>query len=446
MEKREQLQTQPIPKLIGILSAPAILSMLVNSVNMAVDKVFVARGVGVLALAGVTISLGVYLVLQGFSLLLASGSASAIALKLGKDDKPAAEKIVGNAVALSVGISFLLTIIGLPAAKPMLIMYGANHENLSFAAEYSNVLIAGAVCFLLAQTTNSIIKGMGFAKRAFINILLSILVNTILDAVFIFVFQWGVFGAAFSTVIGNAVSAILAIQFLCTEKSPVKIGRSHLIPDPQTAKNVISIGLPACVTQIALSLLSLTCNQVADKVGGSVAVAAYGIVYSVMMLVYMPVLGLSQGIQPIIGYNYSAENYDRTQQTLKYSILYATVFCVVMFGIIERFSTPVVELFGGKSDPDLIAIAAFGLRLFSLSLPIVGFQMIGANYFQYVGKFRKSLFLSAFRQLILPISFILFLSTFTGMTGIWIGAPVSDLIAFVLTILLIKSDCNHLGI
>lgn len=440
MEKRKQLQTGSIPKLIGTLSAPAILSMLVNSVNMAIDKVFVARGVGVLALSGVTISFGVYLILQGFSLLLAAGSASAIALKLGKNDKPGAEKIVGNSVALSIGMSLLLTIIGLFVAKPMLIIYGANNENIPFAAKYSTVLIGGAICFLLAQTTNSIIKGMGFAKRAFMNILLSIIVNTILDLVFIFEFQWGVSGAALATVMGNAVSAILAIQFLCSKKSPVKMKLEHLKLEPDTAKNVITIGTPACVTQIALSLLSLTCNHVADKVGESVAVAAYGIVYSVIMLVYMPVLGLSQGIQPIIGYNYSAKNYERTKQTLKYSILYATVFCVVMFGIIELFSTSIVTLFGGKSDPELIGIAAHGLRLFSLSLPIVGFQMIGANYFQFIGKFGQSIFLSAFRQLILPISFILFLSNFMGMTGIWIGAPISDLIAFILTLRFIRKE------
>ena len=178
----------------------------------------------------------------------------------------------------------------------------------------------------------------------------------------------------------------------------------------------------------------------ANKVGGSAAVAAYGIVYSVIMLVYMPVLGLGQGVQPIIGYNYSSKNYVRTKQTLTYSIIYATVFCAVMFAGIELFSPSIVILFGGKSDPNLAAAASYGLRLFSLSLPIVGFQMIGANYFQYIGKFKQSVILSALRQLIFPISFILILFHFIGMTGIWIGAPISDFIAFIITVLLIKKE------
>lgn len=443
MEKREQLQTQSIPKLIGALSAPAILSMLVNSVNMAIDKMFVARGVGVLALSGVTISLGVYLVLQGFSLLLAAGSASAISLRLGKGDQSGAEKLVGNSLILSVGLSVLLTIIGLIAARPMLVLYGANAENIRPATEYSSVLIWGALFFLLAQTANSIIKGMGYAKRAFINVFLSIVVNTALDAVFIFIFHWGVFGAALSTVIGNGVSAVLAVQFLCTKKSPARIKLCNLRLHAAASKTVCSIGTPACVTQIALSLLSLTCNHVADRVGGSTAVAAYGIVYSVIMLVYMPVLGLGQGIQPIIGYNYSAQNYRRTRQTLQCSITFATVFCIVMFGLIELFARPIVTLFGGETDPSLIAMAVFGLRLFSLSLPIVGFQMIGANYFQYIEKYRQSVFLAVLRQLVLPIAFILILSNYIGMTGIWLGAPVSDFIAFILTIVFIKTEMAH---
>ena len=337
-------------------------------------------------------------------------------------------------------LSLVLTVVDLFLLKPLLTLYGANTENMGYALEYSTVIVSGAFFFLLAQTTNSLLKGMGYAKRAFINLLLSIIVNTILDPIFIFVFKWGVLGAALSTVVGNVVSAILAIQFLCSKKSAAHIKLVNMKLEASTIKTIISIGTPACVTQIGLSLISLTYNHVANNIGGSGAVAAYGIIYSVIMLVYMPVLGLGQGIQPIFGYNYGSKNFERVKQILKHSITYATVFCIIMFAIIEIFSGTITTLLGGKSDPELIAMATNGLRLFSLSLPVVGFQMIGTNYFQYVGKFKNSVILSVLRQFILPIPLIFILANFLGLTGIWIAAPIADFISFIVTALFIKNE------
>lgn len=184
LEKTEQLQTQSIPRLIGSLSAPAILSLLANSINMAIDKMFVVRGIGTIALSGITVAYGVYLIMQGFSLLIAAGSAASVALKLGKTDKAGAEKIIANSTTLSVLLSIALTILGLLILRPLLTLYGANSENMGFAMEYSTVIITGAVIFVLAQTTSNLLKGMGYAKRAFVNFLASIIVNAILDPIF----------------------------------------------------------------------------------------------------------------------------------------------------------------------------------------------------------------------------------------------------------------------
>jgi len=443
MEIAEKIKTQSIPKLIVGLSAPAILSLLLNALNTGIDGMFVAKSVGTTALSAVTISFGIVLIIQALSMLIAAGSSAAIALKLGKNDKDSAEKIIGNAFMFSILLSLATTLVGLLTVKPLLSLYGANPENIGYAKEYITVIISGSFFFITAQAMNNCVKGMGYAKRAFINSLSSVVTNTILDAVFIFVFKWGVFGAALSTVIGNSVCMLLAIQFLCSKKciANLKIRNIRRL-DKGTIKNILSLGLPACIMQFALSLVSLTFNHVAAFYGGNVAVASYGIMYNIMMMVYMPIIGLGQGIQPIFGYNYSSENYARVKKTLKCSITYATVFAVVMFILIEIFSGTIVRAFGGANDSALADMAIPGMRLFSLMIPVVGFQMIGANYFQYVGKVKQSVILSALRQLILLIPFVLFFPFVLGINGIWLATPIADFIAFIITAIFIRQEVH----
>lgn len=438
MEVAEKIKTQPIPKLIWALSAPAVLSLLLNALNTAIDGIFVAKSVGTTALSAVTVSFGIVLIIQALSLLIAAGSSAAISLKLGKADKLGAEKIIGSACMLSILFSVAITIIGLLTVTPLLYLYGVSADNNAYAKEYITVIISGSFFFVTAQSMNNCVKGMGYAKRAFFNSLSSVVTNTILDAIFIFVFKWGVFGAALSTVIGNCVCMILAIQFLCSKKSTGNLRLNNI--NLSASKTIMSIGLPASIVQFALSLVSLTFNHVAAFYGGTVGVASYGIMYNTMMLVYMPVIGLGQGIQPIFGFNYSAGNYTRVKNTLKYSITYATIFATAMFLLIELFSSPIISAFGGASDKTLTEMALPGIRIFSLLLPAVGFQMISANYFQYIGKVKQSLILSALRQLLLLIPFALLFPMVCGVMGIWLATPIADFISLTVTAIFIRQE------
>jgi len=445
MELAKKIQTGSIPKLIFGLSAPAILSLLLNALNTAIDGMFVGNGVSTVALSAVTVSLGIVLIIQAFSLLIAAGTSASTALKLGKDDKASAERIIGNSITLSLILSVALTVIGLLAIKPLLLLYGASAENIGLAMEYATVILSGTVFFVLAQVTNNALKGMGYAKRAFVNFASSVIVNTILDYVFIFIFKWGVFGAALATVIGNIVCVLLAVQFLCSKKCMARLKLKNMGLQKEAVKTILSIGTPACIMQLALSMVSLTFNHVTASWGGTTAVAAYGIMYNIMMIVYMPIMGLGQGIQPIFGFNYSAQKYERVKQTLKCSITYATIFATVMFALIELFSGQIVGAFGGTDNPAFAEMAVPGLRLFSLMIPVVGFQMIGANYFQYVGKIKQSVILSSLRQLILLIPFVLVIPSFFGMTGIWIATPLADFIAFIVTVLFIRREFKEIN-
>lgn len=440
MEQTEQLRNEPVSKLIVRLSMPAIFSLLCNSINMAIDRVFISTGVGTLALSAVTVAFGLYLIMQACSQLISAGASSTAAIQLGRGNRGKAEKIVGNAFAMSVILAVLLSAAGLLCLDPLLQLYGADSENIMYAHDYAGVMFSGAICFVLAQSMNSIVRGMGYAKRALLNFLSSIIVNLILDAVFVFVFKWGVKGAAFATVIGNFVCMVLAVRFLCSRKISVRLHFANLKPDREIVKTILSIGVSGFLAQFALSIVSLVFNHVCRVYGGNTAVAAYGIISTLFMLVNMPMIGLGQGIQPVIGFNYGSKLYSRVKETLLKGFQYAAVFCVIMFLIFEILSPQIVMVFGGAGDASLSQAAVSGMRIYSMMTPLVGIQMTGANFFQYIGKGRQSIFLSALRQMILLIPSVLIFPLCFGMTGVWAAEPFSDAVSFVITMLLVRKE------
>lgn len=445
MEKSEQLRTQPLSRLIFSLSAPAIISLLTNSVNMAIDRLFIARGVGTLALSAVTVAFGLYLVMQACSQLIGTGASSAVAIQLGKGEKEKAEKIVGNSFCMSFILAITISIIGILCLNPLLKLYGADTENITYAREYTSVMFLGAICFVLAQSMNSLVRGMGYAKRSLINFISSIIVNLILDAIFIFIFNWGVRGAAFATIIGNLICAVLAIQFLCSKKNAVRLRVPNLRLDKEIVSKILSIGISGFIGQFALSLVALVFNHVCRIYGGNTAVAAYGIISTIFMLVYMPLIGLGQGIQPIIGYSYGANIYSRVRGTALKAFQYGTFFCVLMFVLFEIFSPKIVAAFGGSDNNELAMMATMGMRIYGLMLPLVGIQMVGANFFQYIGKVKQSMFLSALRQMLLLIPFVIILPLFFRMTGVWAATPVSDFVSFAITAILVYREIKLLN-
>lgn len=446
MNKTEQLKNFPINRLIVSLSGPAIFAFIISTLNMALDRIFLAKAVGTIALAAISIALGIQMLIQAFSQLIASGASSSIAIELGKNNKIGAERMIGNAFILGIIISIIITIVGCIFIKPILILYGATAESMNYALPYTFIMIFSTIFFTASQVLNNIIRGMGYSKKSTINFVSSIITHAILNAIFLFIFHMGIRAVAVASAIGYLVSCILAAKFLISDKSVARLHLSCFKLEKITVNRILTVGLSALVMQITVSVISMVFNHVANKYGGATGQAAYGIIYTLLMIIYMPIMGLGQGIQSIIGINYGAELNKRVKETMLKAIKYATIFAIFMFIVIELFTDPIVLLFGGAKDQMLAEMTSNGMRIVGLTISMIGFQIIGASYFQYVGKVKQSVFLSALRQFILLIPFAIILPMFLGISGVFDSFVVSDLLSFGVTLFLIVKELRNLNI
>jgi putative MATE family efflux protein len=444
MNKTEQLKTLPINRLIISLSGPAIFAFIVSTLNMALDRIFLAKAVGTMALAAVSIALGIQMLIQAFAQLIASGASSSIAIELGKNNKSGAERMIGNAFILGIIMSIIITIVGSIFIKPILIMYAATVESMDYAVPYTIIMILSTIFFVTSQVLNNIIRGMGYSKKATYNFLSSIITHAILNAIFLFVFHMGIRAVAVASGIGYLVSCILAAEFLIKGKSVARLRLSFLKLEKWAVKRILSVGVSALVMQITVSVISMVFNHVTNKYGGSTGQAAYGVIYTLLMMIYMPIMGLGQGIQSIIGVNYGAELNKRVKETILKAIKYATIFAVFMFIVMELFSNSIVHLFGGGKDQILAQMTSNGIRIVGISISMIGFQLIAASYFQYVGKVKQSVFLSALRQFILLIPLAIILPIFFGISGVFASFVVADILSFGVTLLFMIKELRSL--
>jgi putative MATE family efflux protein len=427
MNKLEKLENENVGKLLLSLSIPSIISLLMNSVNIAADRMFVGNFVGITGVSAITISYGIYLLIQGFSQMVSVGAASVAAIKLGKKDWDGAEKVIGNVCSLSFLMSIFLTFFGYIFMKPLLMLYGANQEILPQAVSYTRVLLLGSGLFVFAQSLNCVVRGMGNAKQAMINFLADIGMNIIMDFIFVCILHMGVFGAALATTLSSGICALMAFCYLYKKEEHIKLRAVNLKIDKHIARSIITIGMASAVIQLTMSLSTLVYNRIALHFGGSKCVAVYGIVSTLLLLVYMPIIGLSQGMQPIVSYNLGAGKINRIKEALHHTLKYGIGFTVLSIILLELFSKQLMIGFGGRNDPELLEFGIRAIRISVVSLPFLGMIMICANYFQYVGQSRKSIALTLFRQIVLIIPLVIILPVFFGTIGIFAAGVVADL-------------------
>ena len=432
MQKSELLGTAKIPALLLRFSVPAIIGMLVNALYNIVDRIFIGQGVGPLGIAGATITFPLMLIQMAFGMLIGLGANSLISISLGEQKRERAETILGNAFFLLVCIAVSLSALGLLFLTPLLKLFGASETILPYARSYASIILFGTLFQAIGMGMNNFIRGEGDPKTAMKTMLLGAILNTILDPIFIFVFKWGVGGAALATVISQGASAVWVLAYYFGGRSQLKIRLHNLLPRKDIVLKILAVGSAPFAMQLASALLNAIVNNQLTAYGGDLAVSAMGILFSIGMLFFMPIFGVNQGMQPIVGYNFGAKSYHRVVHAAYIAIGAGSVFVILGFLSIQLFPRALVSLFSGSSA-ELLDLGAYAIRRYFLMMPVIGFQMIASGYFQAVGKPKQAMFLTLSRQIILLIPLFLILPRFLGLDGIWLAPPIADLLSAALT-------------
>lgn len=444
MDRAKQLGEERVGRLLLKFSIPAITGMLVNALYNIVDRIFVGNGVGSLAISGIVITFPLTIIIMAFGMLVGIGTSSLISIRMGQKRVEEAEEILGNAFILTIIISIILSIIGLVFLDELLLKFGAKDAVFNYAKQYTSIILIGVIFQNLSFSMNHSIRAQGNPTMAMITMLIGAIMNIILDYILIMIFHMGVRGAAIATIISQAISAAWVLSFFFREKGILKIKRKNLRLKKSVVLGIFSIGVSPFLMQLASSLINFILNKTLLIYGGDIAIAAIGVINSIAMLIMMPVFGITQGVQPIIGFNYGAKKYDRVKQALKLAILGATSIVTLGFIVVQLFPQSLISIFG-KNEAELIKIGSHGIRIFLSMLPVIGFQVVSSNYFQAVGKPKYSIFLSLSRQVIVLIPMLLILPNIFKLNGVWMAGPVSDLIASIITAIFLLREMHKLN-
>lgn len=433
-----ELETKSIGKLMWQYFLPAFTGVVVNSLYNIVDRIFIGHGVGAYALAGLSSVFPIMIIIMAFGMLIGIGAGVRVSINLGKKDIQRAELVLGNAFILIILISVLVTILGFIIKEPLLNLFGTSAETRGYATDYLDIILIGTLFNTMGFSLNNIIRAEGNAKIAMYSMLISAGTNLVLDPIFIFVFEMGVKGAAYATVISMMVLCVWVLWHFRSSKSVIKLKAANLKIVPEIFQHIVSIGFAPFAMQMASSMVQGTLNTQLVKYGGDMAVGAMGIINSVSMFLVMSVIAINMAAQPIIGFNYGAKNYKRVKQTLILGIKAATVISVLGWFVVELFPGTIIKAFN-HNNVELLNIGIPGLRILLAALPIIGFQIVVGNYFQSISKAKTAAFLSTLRQVLLLIPAIMIFPSVWGLTGVWIAAPVCDILsAMIVTYFLLK--------
>ncbi|WLR42456.1 MATE family efflux transporter [Bacillus carboniphilus] len=437
-ELSKKLGTENISKLMVNLSLPAFIGMMVMALYNVVDTIFIARGVGTLGVAGLTIAFPIQMIMGAFALAMGVGGAAVVSIRLGEKQDDKANEVFGHIVWLVIFFSLLLVIIALLFLEPLLRIFGATEVLLPYASDYLSILLLGSIFLSFAMATNNVVRAEGNAKMAMSTMLVSSVINIILDPIFIFGLDMGISGAATATIISQACAAIWIFTYFMSGKSSVSFTWIGFMPKLSIVKEIVAIGSSTFVRQIAASVSIVAINWMVLLYGSETQIAIYGIINRILMFGLMPMFGIVQGMQPIVGYNYGAKQYSRVGHAAKLSFMVATTMSIVIWIIALTFAEPLISIF--TTDQQVINQGAETLRLMFLLAPVIGFQMVSGGLYQALGKAKISFVLSIARQLLFLIPIVLVLPHFIGVIGVWLAFPISDFFAFLLSLFIITKD------
>lgn len=427
MTRSEKLGTLPIGKLLLEQAVPASIGILVMSIYMIVDTIFVGQYVGAVAIGAITVVLPISFLISSIGMAIGIGGASIISRALGNENTTKAKKVFGNQITLTFVLAFFAIIFGYYFQLQILNLFGGKGEILPYATEYFQIILLGVPFLAWAMMTNNVIRSEGAPRIAMVTLLIPAILNLILDPIFIIYLEWGLAGAAWATTISYVSSALFTFWYFFFGKSELTPKWTSLALDFSVVKEIFSLGGVTLARQGVISILAIVLNNTLFTFGGALAVSVYGIIQRIMMFANFPVLGITQGFLPIAGFNYGARNWGRVRLVSKMAIKVGTLIAVSIFVIILLCAEQITMLF--TTNEELIALTTPAIRISFLATPLILMQLVGSAYFQAIGKAKPALFLTLTKQGFCLIPLILILPQFMGLDGVWWSFPIADVLS-----------------
>ena len=423
------LGTERIGKLLVQYSIPAIIGMTITSLYNIIDSIFIGHGVGAMGIAGLAITFPLMNLVVAFCTLVSAGGATISSIRLGQKDMDGATKVLGNTLMLCLVNSILFGGISFIFLDEILCFFGASNDTLPYARDFMQVILPGTPIAYTMIGLNNVMRATGYPKKAMLTSMVTVVCTVILAPVFIFRFGWGIRGAAMATVISQFIGMIWVVSHFLQKTSIVRLQPDFWKMKKRIIGSIFSIGMSPFLMNVTACVIVIIVNNSLQRYGGDMAIGAYGIMNRLLVLYVMIVLGLTMGMQPIVGYNFGAQKYERVKATLRLSIITGVCITSTGFVVCELFPHAVSALF--TNDGQLIDMASRGVRIGIAMFPLVGAQIVIGNFFQSIGKAKISIFLSLTRQLLYLLPGLIILPRYMGLDGIWTSMPVSDFFAFV---------------
>ena len=433
-----ELGTKPVGRLLMQYALPAIVAMVAASLYNMVDSIFIGQGVGALAIAGLAITFPFMNLSAAFGAAVGVGSCTFISMKLGQRDYAIANKILGNCMMLNIVVGLCFGGICLLFLDPILRFFGASDNTLPYARDYMQIILCGNVFTHLYFGLNAVLRSASKPRHAMYATIFTVVFNTILDPIFIYGLDLGIRGAAFATVLSQFLALSWQWRLFSNKNELLHFDYSLFRLDKPIVKNIIGIGISPFAMNACSCIVVIFVNTCLMKHGGDLAVGAYGIANRIGFVFVIVAMGVNQGMQPIAGYNYGAQNYDRLRKVVKLAISCATVVCTVGFLVAMFAAHPCARLF--TKDESLINLASTAIRMMMMMFPIVGFQIVVTSFFQSIGKAKVSMFLSLSRQLLFLVPALAIFSEIWGLWGIWSAMPFSDALATIVAAVMMKKS------
>ncbi len=429
--RAEQLGLKPIPQLLIQQAVPASIGILVMSLNILIDTVFVGQWIGPNAIAAINVVLPVSFFIGALGMAIGIGGSSIISRALGDQNIEKALKTFGNQSTLTLLFTVGFVIIGLSFIETLIPLFGGKGALYAPAKIYYTIVLYGVPLLGFCMMGNNVVRAEGKPRYAMYAMMLPSVSNLTLDVLFIYIFDWGMAGAAWATTISYGVCALYLLYFFNSSKSELHLQRTHFSLQKSVVQQIGALGSVTLARQAVVSIVVLLVNNILFRYGGETTVAVYAIISRSLMFALFPVLGITQGFLPIAGYNYGAKNFDRVREVINTTLLYATVLASIIFSLIMVFTEAFVTIF--TNDPNVLAQTPEAMRWVFAATPIIGIQLIGAAYFQAIGKALPALLLTLTRQGFFLIPLIFILPPYFDVFGVWLAFPIGEAIATVIT-------------